>query len=155
MCATGEAVRPDGNGRGGLSDSTPHWRDAILDLPLEDRLPAALDMLSDVLSDDALERDRWCRALKIWPGVSVLLCVLLARPGMIVQSDTVATAFEAYGSEATPETLIPVYVFHLRRALKREGLAGAIHTHRGIGWSIGADAAAELKRRYPVASGSL
>lgn len=128
---------------------TPHWRTAILELPTEERLAAALDMLSDVLGDDAALRDHWCGALGIWPGVLVLLCALLARPGIIVQTNTIAIALEAQGSEGTPERLIPVYIHHLRQAMKPLDLAAAIRTHRGIGWSITPDATTKLKRRFP------
>ena len=121
-----------------------HWRAAIMNLPKDDRLPAALDMLSDVMGDDDQEREHWRLALKIRPQAATVLTMLLARPGRVVRKDVAHMALDATGSEAISRDLVNVAVHHIRRALERKGIHGAIRSHYGTGFSICPVAAGEL-----------
>lgn len=124
------------------------WRDDIMALPEPDRLPAALDMIRDLLGGGTAEINHWRNVLGARPSVALVFSVLLARPGIITPRETLQLALEFAGRNYVGKST-DVHVSLLRRLLRKAGHPEPIRAVFGAGYVLDARCAADMLQRYP------
>lgn len=124
------------------------WRGEIMALPEVERLPAALDLITDLFGGGTADRTHWRAVLGIPPQQSLLFAMFYARPGQLVAVDAILLAldFEDY---AATEAGVRVQVSNLRGALARAGVPDAITTGWGMGYALTQQAANALRPLAP------
>lgn len=126
------------------------WRNEILGLSEEDRLPAALDMIHDLMGGSDAVVTHWRRALNIPPAIAVVFGCLIARPGQVIPRSTIADALEFRGlNSGEGNSTVSVYVSRLRHRLSKLGLPDAIKATPGAGYEFDANTARTIKNLYP------
>lgn len=128
------------------------FRAEIMALPEADRLPAALDMIGDLMGGGSADRAHWARALNASPGVAAVFLALWSRPGVTVTHDALSASLEWNGYKADADNT-KVYVCYLRRALRALGFDdGGVKLHWGVGYYITPALASQLAHLAPVAA---
>lgn len=127
-----------------------------MNLPEHDRLPAALDMITDLMGGGVIDKQHWRQVLRIAPAPAVVFSVLMARRGAVVSRDSMAEAMEYRGyDKAGNIKIIDNYIMKIRRSLKRLGYPEAVKTRWGLGWALERDVADKIADRFPKASDPL
>lgn len=124
------------------------WRDDILGLPEPEQLPAALNMIRDLMGGGTAEICHWQGVLGVPPAAALVFGVLLSRPGVIVSRETIYSALEFSGRKGYGKSL-DVNICYLRRALRQCGRNASIRAVFGAGYILDQHCAADILERYP------
>lgn len=100
--------------------------------------PRAATMLeAGALTFDPVSREARCpaRVLDLSRREADLLELLMRRLGTVVVRDTIETTLYSFNEPVTPNA-VEATVSRLRRKLDEAGLAGQLHTVRGVGYML-------------------
>ncbi len=100
--------------------------------------PRAVTMLeAGSLTFDPVSREAGCddRVLDLSRREADLLELLMRRLGTVVVRDTIETTLYSFNEPVTPNA-VEATVSRLRRKLDEAGLAGQLHTVRGVGYML-------------------
>jgi len=124
------------------------WRGEIMGLPQHDRLPAALDLIGDLLGGGTADRAHWRAVLGFPPAQAMLFGMLWARPGQLVTAEALLLAMDFEGYEATEATL-RVQISSVRIRLRKRGFPLAIACRWGVGYVLPDKVASALRHLAP------
>ncbi|MAF63760.1 MULTISPECIES: response regulator transcription factor [Pseudomonadota] len=98
---------------------------------------AAILLEAGALTFDPVSREARCdeRVLDLSRREADLLELLMRRLGTVVLRDTIETTLYSFNEPVTPNA-VEATVSRLRRKLDEAGLAGQLHTVRGVGYML-------------------
>lgn len=124
------------------------WRGEIMGLAQSERLPAALDLIGDLLGGGSADRAHWRLMLGLPPAQALIFGMLWARPGQLVTAEALLLAMDFDGYEAS-EASMKMHVSHLRASLRRRGFPLAVAARWGAGYALTDTAASAMRHLAP------